>query len=202
MEIGGIRVVLKEGGKSGRFGGRAIDMISVDEALDHVFALVAPLTAEDVPLRQAAGRVLAAAGRGAPRPSRPSRPRPWTAMRCAGAARRPGARFRVIGEAGGRPALRPGRVGAGEAVRIFTGAPVPEGADRVVIQEDVDARGRHDHAGRPTLTRAAISAPAAADFAAGDGLIAPGGCGRRDLALLAAMNMRPGAGRRAARSSR
>ena len=48
------------------------------------------------------------------------------------------AELRVIGEsnAGGPFA---GTVGPGEAVRIFTGASVPAGADAVVIQEDTDA---------------------------------------------------------------
>src|SRR5882724_11321593 len=45
------------------------------------------------------------------------------------------ARLKVIGEvAAGRPFER--KVGAGEAVRIFTGSVIPEGADAVIIQED------------------------------------------------------------------
>src|SRR3984957_11102582 len=45
------------------------------------------------------------------------------------------ARLKVIGEvAAGRPFGR--RVGVGEAVRIFTGGVVPDGADAVIIQED------------------------------------------------------------------
>src|SRR5215218_5201492 len=44
------------------------------------------------------------------------------------------ARLKVIGEvAAGRPFER--KVGPGEAVRIFTGGVVPEGADAVIIQE-------------------------------------------------------------------
>ena len=64
------------------------------------------------------------------------------------ADRRAGAALRVVGEA---PAGRAwaGRIGAGEALRIFTGAPVPEGADCVVIQEDVTRAGDTIHAGRP-----------------------------------------------------
>ena len=53
----------------------------------------------------------------------------------------------VIGEsAAGRRFA--GTVGAGEAVRIFTGAVVPEGADSVIIQENVVARGRSGDADR------------------------------------------------------
>ncbi|MEP7016129.1 MAG: gephyrin-like molybdotransferase Glp [Verrucomicrobiota bacterium] len=49
---------------------------------------------------------------------------------------RPGARLRIIGE---QPAGldRELRLKAGEAIRIFTGAPIPQGADAVVMQEDV-----------------------------------------------------------------
>ena len=56
------------------------------------------------------------------------------AVRAADIASRP-ATLSVIGEA---PAGRSfaGSVGPGEAVRIFTGAPVPEGADTILIQED------------------------------------------------------------------
>ena len=51
-----------------------------------------------------------------------------------------GERLRVIGEQPAGPD-RKLRVGAGEAVRIFTGAPVPEGADAIVMQEDVTRNG-------------------------------------------------------------
>src|SRR3954454_13668033 len=52
-----------------------------------------------------------------------------------GDAARPGARLKVIGEvAAGRPFG--GTLAAGEAVRIFTGGVIPDGADAVVIQED------------------------------------------------------------------
>src|SRR6266480_4462144 len=51
-----------------------------------------------------------------------------------------GKRLRVIGE---QPAGidRKLRISENEAVRIFTGAPIPEGADAVVMQEDVAAEG-------------------------------------------------------------
>ena len=77
--------------------------------------------------------------------SRRRRCRRWTAMRCA----RPmppisRARLKVIGEvAAGRPFER--KVGAGEAVRIFTGGVIPDGADAVIIQEDTGRRRRPHH---------------------------------------------------------
>src|SRR5215470_11987883 len=61
------------------------------------------------------------------------------------------ARLQVIGEvAAGRPFAR--QLGAGEAVRIFTGGVVPDGADAVVIQEDTTSDGS-----RVTINEAAIA---------------------------------------------
>ena len=97
------------------------------------------------------------------------------------------ARLKVIGEvAAGRPFER--AVGPGEAVRIFTGGVIPEGADTVVIQEDTVADGASI-----TITEAAASGrhirPAGVDFNKGDILLAQGRrLGDRDLSLAAGMN--------------
>src|ERR1700693_1596500 len=97
------------------------------------------------------------------------------------------ARLKVIGEvAAGRPLGR--RVGVGEAVRIFTGGVVPDGADAVIIQEDTIIEG-----GDITLTEAAIPGrhirPAGIDFREGDVLLAAGSrLTDRDLSLAASMN--------------
>ena len=97
------------------------------------------------------------------------------------------ARLKVIGEvAAGRPfdtALR-----AGEAVRIFTGGVVPQGADAVVIQEDTVRDGDSI-----SLTEAAIAGrhirPAGVDFRQGDVLLRAGRrLTDRDLSLAAGMN--------------
>ena len=70
------------------------------------------------------------------------------------------ARLKVIGEvAAGRPFER--AVGAGEAVRIFTGGVIPEGADAVVIQEDTVADGDGITITEAADRRDAISAPPA-----------------------------------------
>jgi molybdopterin molybdotransferase len=53
-----------------------------------------------------------------------------------------GGRLHVIGEQPAGPD-RKLRVGDGEAVRIFTGAPLPQGADAIVMQEDVTSDGTH-----------------------------------------------------------
>ena len=97
------------------------------------------------------------------------------------------ARLKVIGEvAAGRPFDR-GR-SRGEAVRIFTGGVIPEGADAVVIQEDtvVDGDGI-------TITEAADPGrhirPAGVDFNKGDVLLTAGSrLTDRDLSLAAGMN--------------
>src|SRR6202043_3189294 len=97
------------------------------------------------------------------------------------------ARLKVIGEvAAGRPFEK--SVGAGEAVRIFTGGVIPEGADAVIIQEDTVAEG-----GGITITEAAVGGrhirPAGVDFRQGDVLLARGiRLTDRDLSLAPGMN--------------
>jgi molybdopterin molybdotransferase len=96
-------------------------------------------------------------------------------------------RLKVIGEvAAGRPFER--KVGAGDAVRIFTGGVIPEGADAVIIQEDTSRDGEHI-----TITEAAVSGrhirPAGVDFREGDVMLSRGRrLTDRDLALAAGMN--------------
>jgi molybdopterin molybdotransferase len=98
-----------------------------------------------------------------------------------------GARLKVIGEvAAGRPF--DGTLGAGEAIRIFTGGVIPPGADAVVIQEDTVADGGHI-----TITEAARLGrhirPAGIDFRKGDVLLTKGiSLTDRDLSLAAGMN--------------
>ena len=97
------------------------------------------------------------------------------------------ARLKVIGEvAAGRPFER--KVGAGEAVRIFTGGVIPEGADAVIIQEDTATDGDH-----LTITEAAVPGrhirAAGVDFREGDVLLTRGRrLTDRDLSLAAGMN--------------
>ncbi len=162
-------------------------MISVDEALAQVFALVEPTEVEEVPLAQAAGRVLAkqvVARREQP---------PFSASAMDGYAIcrgdfKDGTTLKVIGEAAaGRGFNSP--VTAGFAVRIFTGAPVPEGADHVVIQEDVET-----HSDRITLVNAESERsnnirPSGGDFREGDTIEAPRMISPSLLALLASMNI-------------
>ncbi len=110
-------------------------MISFDEALAIVAAQVRPLPAETVDLDAASGRVLAA-----PCVAQVASPPADISMMDGYALRdadlADATPFRVIGTAYPGTAFD-GNVGQGEAVRVFTGAPVPAGADRVVVQEEI-----------------------------------------------------------------
>ncbi len=138
-------------------------MISTAEALAHCLALVRPVGAETVPLIDAAGRVLAdklIATRDQP----PFAASAMDGYALAGAA--PGTRFRIVGEAAAGHGWD-GTLGPGEALRIFTGAPVPEGADRVVIQEDVTREGDEIVLGE-RLDEGTHIRPAGGDFEDGE----------------------------------
>src|SRR5215207_6019622 len=138
----------------------------VADALAAILAGAAPLPEEMIALDDAWHRVLArdvAARRTQP-------PRAMSAMdgyavRAADAADL-SVRLNVIGEvAAGRPFER--KVGAGEAVRIFTGGVIPEGADAVIIQEDTADHG--DHIGITEIAKPGRHIRAAgADFQKGD----------------------------------
>src|SRR5260221_5345319 len=158
----------------------------VTEALSAVLAGAEPLPEEMVSLDAAHHRVLArdvAALRTQP-------PQAMSAMdgyavRSADASA-VAARLKVIGEvAAGRPFER--TIGKGEAVRIFTGGVIPEGADAVVIQEDTVVEG-----GGITITEAAVAGrhirPAGIDLRKGDFLLARRiRLTDRDLSLAAGM---------------
>jgi molybdopterin molybdotransferase len=162
-------------------------LLPISDALALILAGVEPLPEEIVPLADAYGRVLAQdlrAGRDQP---------PFTASAMDGFAVRAQdlatlpARLRVIGAA---PAGRQfeGAVGPGEAVRIFTGAPVPEGADTIVIQENARLAGAI-----VTIETAAAPhrhmRPAGFDFRRGEAVLAAASVlSPRAIGLAAAMN--------------
>ena len=145
----------------------ATPLMPVEEALERVLASVAaPTEREEVALAEAYGRTLASdvVSRRVQPPFANSAMDGY-ALRAADAARAP-ARLTVVGEsAAGRPF--DGRLGPGEAARIFTGAPLPEGADAVAMQENARREGDDGHSrsrrSRRAITsarRAAISTPA------------------------------------------
>lgn len=163
-------------------------MIGFDEALGHVRALARPLDIEEVPLAQARGRVLAA-----PVEARVSAPSADVsamdgyAVRDADLAPLP-ARLNVAGESfPGQGYAAP--LEQGSCVRIFTGAPVPAGADRVILQEVVRREG--DVAvleAAPSLARHIRSA--GSDFHQGDVLLEAGTrLGPRQILAAAAADM-------------
>ena len=159
-------------------------MITVAQALDQLFALAAPLPAEQVPLIEAGGRVLAA-----PLMARRDQP-PFAASAMDGYAvteAAPGQSYTVIGESAAGHRFD-GPVGPGQAVRIFTGAPVPTGANSIVIQEDVTREGDQITLS-PTLDNADYIRPAGTDFRNGQTVSAPRRLTAQDIALLAAMNI-------------
>ena len=160
-------------------------MITVEEALQRCFALVTPLPSEPVPLRQAAGRVLAT-----PASARLTQP-PFDASAMDGYALGRsgdvGATFTVIGEAGAGHGFA-GTLAPDQAVRIFTGAPLPKGAETIAIQEDVTVSSTSITLTVPARPGANIR-KRGQDFAQGDTLSAPRRLTSKDLALLAAMNI-------------
>lgn len=161
-------------------------MISVDEALTRILSLVHPLDTTPVALRQACGRVLALDA-----VARRNQP-PFAASAMDGYAVRavdavPGATLTVIGASVAGKGFG-GHVQPHETVRIFTGAPVPDGADKVILQEDVTSSGAQivlgDVSGAGTNIR-----PEGNDFAVGSCLTAGTRLTPADIGLLAAMNL-------------
>ena len=170
------------------FGG---PMMSVDEAVAIIAARVTPVReVEIVDLRHADGRILAASI------SAPLPLPPFTNSAVDGYAVRSGdlplqdeQAFPVTGRIqAGAPAREP--VKPGHAVRIFTGAPMPQGADTVFMQEDV----RIDEAGRVVLPAGlrpgANVRPAGEDIPVGNFALAAGLRLRpQDVALAAAFGL-------------
>lgn len=165
-----------------------MSLLPVDQAIARIVSGVEPLETEPVQLEEALGRTLAeplAATRTQP---------PFAASAMDGFAVRAvdteddQARLKIIGRSAAGHSFG-GRVGSGEAVRISTGAPLPAGADAILIKENAEAfdddtliatqkaiAGRHIR--RPGL-----------DFEKGEELLAAGRrLGVRETSLAAAMN--------------
>jgi molybdopterin molybdotransferase len=162
-------------------------MIAVEAARARMVGACAPLAAELVTLSEAHGRVLAA-----DLVSRRTQP-PFAVSAMDGYAVRaadlgpPGTRFKLAGyvQAGGR---LDGVIGRGEAARIFTGAPVPDGADTVVIQEDVAVEGGEIVLRDAATPRRHVRARGL-DFVEGEAVIPAGTrLTARHVGLAAAMN--------------
>jgi molybdopterin molybdotransferase len=159
-------------------------VIAVEEAVARIVAALKPLGSERVALGAAAGRILAADAH-----ARSDQP-PFAISMMDGYAVRSadtGSR-RVIGSA---PAGHPfsGTLGSGEALRLFTGSVVPEGADAVLAQEDAQRDGDQVRF-TETAEVGKFIRPRGLDFQAGSLLAAKGRrLTPRDLALLAAADL-------------
>ena len=161
-------------------------MISVAEAQDLCLAGLAILGTEEVALSDAAGRTLATMAQ-ATRAQPPFAASSMDGYAIIGDRAAPGVTYQVVGEAAAGHGWS-GTLTDGQALRIFTGAPVPSGATRVIIQEDVERDGDTITL-RDNLDDSLYIRPAGADFPAGFTLPAPRVLTPSDIALLAAMNV-------------
>ena len=156
-------------------------MLTVEQALTQCLALVTPLPTEPVALRHAHGRMMPG-----PAVARRDQP-PFPASAMDGyAVAGDQATHSVIGEARAGHAFD-GNVSPGQAIRIFTGAPVPTGATRVILQEDITRDGDLITV-NPNADPGPNIRAMGQDFHAGD-TIPPRRLSAHDLALLAAMNL-------------
>src|SRR5262245_30839115 len=165
-------------------------MLTVEEALEQILARVRVLEAESLDVTAALGRTLAE-----PIVSRREIPA-WPNSSMDGYAIRAGdtlggsARLEVVAHiAAGALPSRP--IDSGEAARIFTGAPLPDGADAVVPQEDVEADG--DHVQVPGgIAKGSFVRPRGEDVRPGDQVLAPGQrLGAAEVGLLATLGHTP-----------
>jgi len=161
-----------------------MSLLAVPEVLAKTLALMSPVGHEIVALTAARGRVLA--GDVIARRTQP----PFPASAMDGYAvhadkAEPGAVFEVVGEAAAGTPFD-GEVTLGQCVRIFTGGVVPDGLDRIIIQEDVAREGdritlNDDLDPQMYVRRAGL------DFSEGNTLLkAPRRLTPEDVALLAA----------------
>jgi molybdopterin molybdotransferase len=161
-------------------------MISVDEARERILAALHPTPTEVVGLAEAWNRVTAedVAARLTQPPADVSAMDGY-ALRAADGVLH--ASLRVIGDA---PAGHPfdGKVGPGEAVRLFTGSVLPSGADAILLQEDATRDGNNVRVNEAVAAGRHIRRKGQ-DFAAGDVVIPAGRrLTARDVGLAAAAN--------------
>jgi molybdopterin molybdotransferase len=166
-------------------------VISVEEALERILARVGVLGDEQAPLTHALHRVLAeSVVSSLDVPPWPNSSMDGYALRSADTRRASApapVRLAVSGRvAAGHVAER--AVGPGEAFRIFTGGPLPEGADSVIPQEDVTVEGEAIVVSRPVNTGDFVR-PQGEDMRAGEGVLERGrSLGPAELGLLAALS--------------
>jgi molybdopterin molybdotransferase len=148
-----------------------MSLLPVDEALGAILARVPGVRTESVPLAEATGRVLAE-----PLVARHDQP-PFDASAMDGYAMRAadvaeGVWLDVIGTAQAGAGFG-GTVGPGQAVRIFTGSPVPDGADTVIMQEEALREADRVRFTAPARLGHSVR-PRGNDFSTGQELVAAG----------------------------
>lgn len=159
-------------------------LLPVEEARARILSNVKPLSQEQIAIAQALGRVLA-------KPINAQRDQPpFNASAMDGYAVRSEdttTERSVVGISAAGHAFK-GKLKPGEAVRIFTGAPVPATSDAVVIQENTQAKGKIVTILNPAHSQQNIR-PRGLDFKKGETLLpASIRLNARDIGLAAAMN--------------
>jgi molybdopterin molybdotransferase len=146
-------------------------MISVVEAQAKLLALASPLPAQETPVTEAAGRYLAEAV--VAKRTQPSANLSAMDGYAVRSSEWPGP-WQIVGEsAAGRPYAN--SLAAGQAVRIFTGAYIPDGADCILIQEDAQRAGNIVTAKDVTpIDAGRFVRRAGADFRSGDDVVPKG----------------------------
>ncbi|MDC0986806.1 molybdopterin molybdotransferase MoeA [Alphaproteobacteria bacterium] len=162
-------------------------MLSVKEARTRILAAITPMPAEQIGLSNGLGRVLAEdiASRRTQPPTAVSAMDGY-AVRAQDVSTVP-VTLKISGHApaGGS---HDDVLGAGEAVRIFTGGPVPVGADAIVIQENTNSDGITVTVKESSPAGHYIR-PAGLDFRTGDVILRAGDAlTARNVGMAAAMN--------------
>lgn len=163
-------------------------MMSEEEAREKIFASLALLTIEEATLADALDR-FAANDVIASVPIPPFDNSAMDGYAVFASSARKGARLKIIGE---QPAgvARNLRVANGEAVRIFTGAPMPQGADAVVMQEETNRAGEEVVISCDSVSAGEFVRKAGADLTPGQKILGAGQCLRATtLSLLASQGM-------------
>ena len=164
-------------------------LLPVDEAIRRLLEAAVPVAeSETLPLAECDGRVLSTdlAAR-LTQPPFDASAMDGYALRSADAADI-GSVLTVIGQAAAGHAFT-GTVGEGQAVRIFTGAPVPQGADTILIQEDAEVLEGGKIRTAFDVTAGRHIRPRGQDFTEGEAALKTGReLGFTDLTLAAAMN--------------
>ena len=165
-----------------------MSLVPIDAALAKILTGVKPIGAEEVPLSNAHGRVLAV-------PLKAARAQPpfaasamdGYAVRASDVAKVP-TTLKLIGEAPAGHGF-PDRVSKGQAVRIFTGAPLPAGTDTIIIQENTRANDDGTVSILETAAASSFVRAAGLDFRKGEVLLPKHTLmGAREIGLAAAMN--------------